>query len=170
MCSNRVPYDIGIQDQKIAFSAPHTDSRTLCFSNAETVNSGPILTPERLNCRRLPTSTTAARGTADQPYSPSLNSISTHDNEEASSGGLGARSARNAKRDRARRQSRNSAVTPFNTVEIRVDDSPLEFSGPHAKCLRASSCDSGPLRGDSVRPCRDDGFRAPFRLTLFVGM
>ena len=141
-----------------------------CFPVAETVNYGAMPASARPGHRWPPVSTITSRGASDRPYDLPLNSIPTHTNEEASSGGLGARSACNAKRARARKQPRNSAVTPFNTVEIRVDDAPLGFSGPHAGCLRAPSCDSGPLRGDSVRPCRDDGFRAPFRFPLLVGI
>ena len=103
-----------------------------------------------------------------QPVPP-LSAFQGHSNEEASSGGLGARRARDLRRRSADKDPRRTAINPFNNVEIIDLSQPRRFTGPDAGCLRGASRDSGRLRGEAAASLRDDGALAVYGVWC-VGM
>ena len=96
-----------------------------------------------------------------QPVPP-LSAFQGHSNEEASQAGLGARRARDIRCDPADKNSRRTAINPFNNVEIRPACQPRRFTGRDAGCLRGASRDSGRLRGEAAASVRDDGALAVY--------
>lgn len=78
-------------------------------------------------------------------------------NEEASSGGLVARAARELSRRPANRASRRAAVTTFDDTGIDDAAAPRRRTGKVRAFLRAALRDSGRLRGEDHAALRDDG-------------
>lgn len=78
-------------------------------------------------------------------------------NEEASSGGLVARDARDLPGRPANGAVRVAAVTTFDDTGIDDAGAPRRVTGPVRACLRATARDSGGLRGEDRAPLRDDG-------------
>ena len=103
-----------------------------------------------------------------QPVPP-LSAFQRHSNEEASSGGLGARLSQDLRRRSANTVPRRTAINPFNNVEIRTASHTRRFTGPDAGCLRGASRDSGRLRGEAAASFRDDGVLAVYGV-FGVGM
>ena len=116
--------------------------------------------------RQKPASENTTRGAASAPHSHALNAKFLHSNEEASSGGLFARSVCSLIRGSPGNNSRSGAINSSNTVEIRNAGILDGFAGPNVRCLRALSRDSGWLRGEAAPSCRDDGIRRAIRPLL----
>ena len=95
---------------------------------------------------------------------PPLETIATHGNEEASSGGLKTPGARALHGGPVGKKPRNAAINPSNTIEIKAAEMPRGLSRPNAGCLRAHAGDADRLRVEAAAPRRDDGIRASLRL------
>lgn len=95
--------------------------------------------------------------TASGRLSPQQEVSERRSNEEASSGGLVARAARDLLHRPVDRASRDSAVTIFYSTGIDDATTPRRITGLDSAFLRAAARDSGRLRGEDRAPLRDDG-------------
>ena len=86
------------------------------------VSAGLSPVQRRLLGRPRTTSKNTALSAVLAPYYQSLEMTRLHGNEEASSGGLGARRAREFTWIRAGKKPRHAAINPSKTIEIRADD------------------------------------------------
>ena len=120
--------------------------------------------------RRRSTLRSRTRDTAIQLHSLPTTATQNHANEEASWASLESWVTRELTWRWGRDNPNTTSATYSYIIKIRTSDEPLGFRSPNGGCLRAVSRDSGPLRGDSVRLCRDDGIRASFRPSLLVGI
>ena len=94
---------------------------------------------------------------------PPLETIATHGNEEASSGGLKTPRSRSTTRPQADEQPRDTAITSSSHISFGAQCSLPGFCNRRQECLRAESFDSGRLRVEAAASRRDDGNRAPIR-------
>ena len=164
--SDTAIYDVKLYSTTFAHLPLLIGRKMPCVLAKGAAASGLMTAPIWRGRRRRSTLTSRTRDAATQLHRRPTRVAQHHGNEEASWASLESWLTRELTCRWGRDNPNTTAATYSYIIKILTSDEPLEFRDPHAGFLRALSRDSEPLRGDSVRLCRDDGGLALYRRTV----
>ena len=167
---NTAVHDVKMYSKTFALLPLLIDRKMPSVLAREAAMSGMTPTLMWRSRRRRSTLSSRTRDTVIQLHRLPTSATQHHGNEEASWASLESWLTRDLTCRWHADNPDKTAVTYSYVIKIHISDEPLGFRDPNAGCLRAVSRDSGPLRGDSVRLCRDDGICVSFRPPLLIGI